>query len=975
MKSSHSSARPTNTDEVASRDEANTSSKPAPTSRDAISQAPTKEALGSATPHRPVDDWAPLYELDNTSSHSPASTGSQDRVPEASISSLSNEGTAKPTILRTTQSHVTSRETQDTAHEQDARTTACYLEKELSSVSSERPEASPPRSSMRDDYAKPANTASFSGKAKSTQHVPPSTSDNPIPIMKKAAASSLSSSESPTKTTPIESSDSASNSALPSDDLRQSSTSLERVPHLKETKIDTTRAPMKKNKTTSSLSKLPYKFPAHQNYNGKKSASASFPKAAVRPPPSPDSQKGEAGRKKQEEVGNNIEERHGETKSKISSKSSAGTKKEVKLDSLNAPMTSSKLSRSLLKWKTLFTEQSEQPVYYQTLTESDRGTPIEDKPQSTSAHVTPSASGLVTGSPPPAVDQETEPKLGDRTTKKVLLVSATNDTSVDVALAAPGGPYSGSNVRALENQDSSTSPNEDKAASPLATNIQFRPVSPQSEAQKGHFQPKGAEEHGTPMPGKTSAAGRSNTSISDSFRDILVMATNRRFFMLAIFCVATTMPAFQWLQYSIVSNIVEQYYNVGSTAVSWTAMVFYVAYVTMALPCTWIMENYGLRITVLCGACFTAIGACIKLFSLRPDRFAVVIIGQAFPALTTAFTATVPTRLASTWFKYEEISKASSVGMLGVQLGSALGFVVPPHVLDKADVQGSLRGLCIGVAIASSLALLVVIVLFDDKPVHPPSFSEMLNRYNINKRTTFGKDMRTLMNDRNFILLLLSYGINTGSFYSISTTLNPVITNYFPEEESFAGILGLCIILSGFLGSWIGGVVVDKTGMFKGVTLATYVLTTATLMLHTIVLLERSHALTLIACTLLGFFLTSYMPLGVRLGAEITYPLNEALPACLLSMAAQGTSIVLTHVFHIVREESGTFAANLVLVGILVIGCFFTVMLHAELKRQEAYKREQRKYSESAPLEPTRERHSPTEEHEARNEHREDIKS
>ncbi|KAL3200727.1 hypothetical protein MRX96_013004 [Rhipicephalus microplus] len=164
----------------------------------------------------------------------------------------------------------------------------------------------------------------------------------------------------------------------------------------------------------------------------------------------------------------------------------------------------------------------------------------------------------------------------------------------------------------------------------------------------------------------------------------------------------------------------------------------------------------------------------------------------------------------------------------------------------------------------------------------------MLNRYNINKRTTFGKDMRTLMKDRNFILLLLSYGINTGSFYSISTTLNPVITNYFPEEESFAGILGLCIILSGFLGSWIGGVVVDKTGMFKGVTLATYVLTTATLMLHTIVLLERSHALTLIACTLLGFFLTSYMPLGVRLGAEITYPLNEALPACLLSMAAQG---------------------------------------------------------------------------------------
>ncbi|KAL1420758.1 hypothetical protein MTO96_023800 [Rhipicephalus appendiculatus] len=913
-----------------------------PASRGATSQAPSGKQQGSTAQHRLVDDWSPLYELDNTSSHSPASTGSQDRAREPSISSLSNEGPSKPTIPGTTQSHVASREMQGTAYVQDAHTTASNREKELSPVPAERPPASPPNSSARDDHAKPGNTVSSSSEAKPTQYPPASTSDFAIPILKKPAASSPSSSESPR-------SDSTTKSALPSDDLRQSSKSLERVSRLKETSVDTARAPWTRSRTTSSSSKLPYKATAHQNAKGKKSASASFPKAPVRPPPTADSQSWEAGRSKLDALANKMEARPGETRSKISSLSSAGTREEVKSDSLDAPVAIGKPSRGLFKWRTLFSEPSEQPVYYQTLTESDKGSPVKEKPQSASGKVIPSGSGPVTGNSPTAVDQETEPKLGDATQKKVLLVSASHDTSVDVALAAPGGPYSGSNVRGLEHNESPSSPKEVKAAPPVASKIQFRPPSPHSDTRKELSRPKGGEEPGATTPGKTSMASHLVSSISNSFRDIMVMATTRRFFMVTIFCIATTMPAFQWLQYSIVSNIVEKYYDVGSTAVSWTAMVFYAAYVTMAIPCAWVLEKYGLRITVLCGACLTAIGACIKLFSVRPDRFTYVIIGQVFPALTTAFTAAVPARLASAWFKYEEISKASSVGMLGVQLGSALGFVVPPHVLHKADVQGSLRSLCIGVAIASSLAFLVVIVFFEDKPVHPPSFSEMLNRYNINKRTTFGEDMRTLMKDRNFILLLVSYGINTGCFYSISTTLNPVILNYFPGDESFAGILGLCIILSGFLGSWMGGYLVDKTEMFKGITLATYVLTTVTLLLHSLLLLERSHALTLIACTLLGFFLTGYMPLGVQLGAEITYPLNEALPACLLSMAAQGTSLVITHIFDIVRHQVGTVAANLVLVGMLVIGCFLTVMLHAELKRQEAYKREQRKLSEHHP--------------------------
>ncbi|XP_075543239.1 putative MFS-type transporter C09D4.1 [Dermacentor variabilis] len=368
----------------------------------------------------------------------------------------------------------------------------------------------------------------------------------------------------------------------------------------------------------------------------------------------------------------------------------------------------------------------------------------------------------------------------------------------------------------------------------------------------------------------------------------------------------------------------------------------------MSIPCAWILDIYGLRVAVLCGACGSAIGSCIKLFSIGPDLFATVLIGQAFPALATAFTSAVPARLASAWFKYEEISTASSAGMLGVQLGTALGFFVPSQVLDKNDIQGSLRTLCIGVATASCLTFLVAIACFEEKPVHPPSFSEMLNRY-ADIRVSFGEGMHVLIKDRNFILLLLSYGINTGSFYSMSTLLNPVITSYFPGEESFAGILGLSMIISGFLGSWVGGVVVDKTAMFKEVTLAAYIFSTMAMLLHTIVLLMHSYSLTIIVCVFLGFFMTGYMPLAVQLGAEITYPLNEALPASLLSMSAQGTSLILTPICSFVIAKFGHVASNVAITGMLVIGCLMMAVLRAELKRQKAFMRVQRKRSSTIP--------------------------
>lgn len=428
--------------------------------------------------------------------------------------------------------------------------------------------------------------------------------------------------------------------------------------------------------------------------------------------------------------------------------------------------------------------------------------------------------------------------------------------------------------------------------------------------------------------------------------DVIVTATPRRYWILFMFCVTSMINAFQWIQYSIIASVLTHHYGVSEIAISWTSMLYLIGYMTLAFPSAWILDNMGLRDTVLIGAAGTAIGACIKTYAVRPGQFTIVLIGQAFPAFAQAFILGVPPRLASAWFKYEEVSTACSLGVLGNNLGIALGFVIPPNVVDAHNATAALLYLCTAVTIVSCACLFVLMVSFQDQPQHPPSFSEMLRRATSTKES-FGKTFTTLLKDRNFLLLLGSYGLNTGAFYSISTLLNPVILVYFPGEEPFAGWLGLALIVAGLIGSWLCGAALDKTGKYKEVTLGTYLLATVGLFAYTFLLSARSHALSLVACIFLGFFMTGYLPIGLQLAAEITYPLPEGMSSNMMNVSAQAVGFLMILLSGYLQDTFGDITANLCLVAALLVGSIMTTCIKADLKRQQAIKRESIRRSSS----------------------------
>lgn len=64
-----------------------------------------------------------------------------------------------------------------------------------------------------------------------------------------------------------------------------------------------------------------------------------------------------------------------------------------------------------------------------------------------------------------------------------------------------------------------------------------------------------------------------------------------RWVMLLIFVLYSMSNAMQWIQYSIISNIVTRFYGVDSVAVNWTSMIYMITYVPLIFPASWFLDK------------------------------------------------------------------------------------------------------------------------------------------------------------------------------------------------------------------------------------------------------------------------------------------------------------------------------------------------------------------------------------------------
>ncbi|XP_061599382.1 heme transporter FLVCR2 isoform X2 [Cololabis saira] len=414
----------------------------------------------------------------------------------------------------------------------------------------------------------------------------------------------------------------------------------------------------------------------------------------------------------------------------------------------------------------------------------------------------------------------------------------------------------------------------------------------------------------------------------------------RRWVMLFVFSLYSMSNAFMWLQYGIISNIFMHFYGIDSLAIDWLSLIYCLSYIPLIGPVMWLLDNRGLREVVVVGSAFNCIGAWIKTGTADPNMFAMTFFGQFVCSVGTVYILGIPSKLASLWFGQQEVSTACSIGVLGNQLGIAIGFLVPPILVPNVDDVNELAYhirlmFYISAGVATAIFILVAIV-FQEKPEIPPTQAQAQARNSRPEEYSYMASIKRLLCNKPFMLLVISYGLNVGCFYALSTLLNRMIIEHYPGQEVNAGRIGLTIVIAGMGGSLICGIWLDKTKTYKQTTLVVYVLTLAGMLVYSFTLNLGHLWVVFVTAGALGFFMTGYLPLGFEFAVELTYPESEGTSSGLLNCSAQIFGIIFTISQGKIIDKWGTLPGNIFLCIFLLIGTVMTGLIKSDLRRQKA---------------------------------------
>uniref|UniRef100_H3DG02 FLVCR choline and putative heme transporter 2 n=1 Tax=Tetraodon nigroviridis TaxID=99883 RepID=H3DG02_TETNG len=414
----------------------------------------------------------------------------------------------------------------------------------------------------------------------------------------------------------------------------------------------------------------------------------------------------------------------------------------------------------------------------------------------------------------------------------------------------------------------------------------------------------------------------------------------RRWVIVLLFSSYSLCNSYQWIQYGIINNIFMKFYGVDTFTIDWMSMIYMLTYIPFIFPVTWLLDKKGLRVIALVATALNCLGTWIKVASVRQDLFPVTFLGQFCASLAQVFILGMPSRIASVWFGSDEVSTACSVGVFGNQLGIAIGFLVPPMLVPNVDNIDELAQhirvmFYITAGVATFLFVLVVFV-FQERPKLPPTQAQALARNLPPEEYSYTASILRLLRNRPFILLIVTYGLNVGCFYAVSTLLNRMIIHHYPGEEVNAGRIGLTIVIAGMVGSLISGIWLDKTKTYKQTTLVVYFMSLVGMIVYAATLSLGHLWVVFITAGALGFFMTGYLPLGFEFAVELTYPESEGTSSGLLNCSAQVFGIFFTICQGKIMDNFGTLAGNIFLCVFLLVGTIMTGFIKSELRRQNA---------------------------------------
>jgi MFS family permease len=384
-----------------------------------------------------------------------------------------------------------------------------------------------------------------------------------------------------------------------------------------------------------------------------------------------------------------------------------------------------------------------------------------------------------------------------------------------------------------------------------------------------------------------------------------------RWVVLAVFMAINLTIQMLWIGYAPITGPAARFYGVTDLQIGLLAMSFMAAFIPLSIPVSWAIDTYGFRLTVSLGAVLMGLFGVVR--GLAGADYTLVLWSTIGIAVAQPFLLNAWTKVPAQWFAIEERATAVGLVTLANLVGTALGMVLTPILIETLPIPG-VQMIYGGLAAASAV---LFVIFAREKPPTPPCPP--------------GQEVRALMFDglkhaftvRPFWLYLLVSFIGMGIFNGITTWVENIIRprGFTPTD---AGTVGALLLVGGVLGAVIIPPFSDKQRkrrpyLLLGISLAIPGLVGLTF--------ATSYWILLLSAFGMGFFIISTSSIGMQYAAEITQPTPEGTSNGIIQLFGQA-SVIFVYIMEAMKSGDGSFTPALLLaIGLLVVSALVVTQL------------------------------------------------
>lgn len=381
--------------------------------------------------------------------------------------------------------------------------------------------------------------------------------------------------------------------------------------------------------------------------------------------------------------------------------------------------------------------------------------------------------------------------------------------------------------------------------------------------------------------------------------------------MLSVFMLIIVVNQLLWITFAPVTKAAAQFYQVTDLDIGMLSMCFMIVFIFISIPASWIIDRYGIKISVGAGALLTGVFGMAR--GLVGENYTLLLISQIGIAIGQPFLLNAITKLAARWFPISERATASGLGTLAMYLGVLAGMLLTPYLVGIKGISAML----FDYGIVSVLAALIFILFSKERPKSPPCLAYQ------EERSLVYDGLKDTLKNTQFYWLLLIFFIGLGIFNSVTTWIEDILRpRGFSADQ--AGIAGGMMIVGGILGALIMPYLSDR---FQKRKLFIVIALTGAVVGLTGLTFSSNYPLLIISGAILGFFLLSAGPIGFQYGAEITYPASEGTSNGLLILSGQISGIAFIFGMDSFKDTAtGSMTKSMVVMIVLTAMCLLITL-------------------------------------------------